>query len=131
MNATSYYWSFAIMTQPNSDAVAGSVFKSFANFTRNTCAGVSFLTKMQAFRPATLLKKKLLHRDFLVKFEKFLKNAYFEAHLWKIASVYWLLHLYWFLQFTQGLLPKPGPRPWKTWKTAGCWKMIRRPHIIY
>ena len=40
----------------------------------NTCVWF-FFTTLQAFRPATLLKKKLLRRCFPVKFEKFLRTT--------------------------------------------------------
>ena len=57
------------------------------NSQENTCARVSFLIKLQAsgLRPATLLKKRLWHRRFPVKFAKFLRTAFFMEHFW------WLL----------------------------------------
>ena len=53
------------------------------NLQGNTCAGVSFLIKLQAF--ATLLKKRLWHRRFPVNFVKFLRTHFLTKHLW------WLL----------------------------------------
>ena len=41
------------------------------NSQENTCARVSFLIKLHGLRPATLLKKRLWHRCFLVNFVKF------------------------------------------------------------
>ena len=66
-----------IMTQPqekNSVAVAGGVFENFASFLGKHLCWTLFFTKLKAFRPATLFKKRVLHRSFLVKFEKFLKT---------------------------------------------------------
>ena len=48
------------MAQPpeqNSVAVAGGVFENFANFTGKQLFD-SLFTKLQSFRPATLLKKE-------------------------------------------------------------------------
>ena len=48
------------MTQPpeqNTEAGAGGVLKYFANFTRKQLCRSLFLTKLQTFRPAMLLKK--------------------------------------------------------------------------
>ena len=41
------------------------------NSQENTCTRVSFLKKVAGLRPATLLKKRLWHRCFLVNFGKF------------------------------------------------------------
>ena len=62
-----------------------AVLRNFAKFTGNTCARVSFLIKLQASRPATLLKKSLWYRCFPVNFVKFLRTPFFTEHLW------WLL----------------------------------------
>ena len=52
-----------------------SVLKSFAKFTGNTCAGVSFLIKLQAFK-ISLLKSRERYKYFPVKFLRilFLEN---------------------------------------------------------
>ena len=60
--------------EQNSEALAGGVFENFANFTGKHLCWSLFFTKLQVFRPATLLKKRLLHRCFPVKFEKFLRT---------------------------------------------------------
>ena len=53
----------------------------------NTCVRVSILIKMQAFRPATLLKRRLQHRLFFFwQYCQIFKNSYFEEHLWTAAS---------------------------------------------
>ena len=67
-----------------SEAVAHrcSVKKLFLEISQNsqksTCARVSFLTKLQARGPATILKKGLWHRCFPVNFVKFLKTAFLQ-----------------------------------------------------
>ena len=55
------------------------------NSQENTCAKVTFLNKVAALRPVTLLKKRLWHRCFPVNFVKFLRTPLFTEHLW------WLL----------------------------------------
>ena len=48
------------------------VLKNFAKFTGNTCARASFLIKLQA----SLLKKRLWHLCFSVKFAKYLRTHF-------------------------------------------------------
>ena len=48
------------------------------------CQGL-FLNKDAGLSPATLLKKRLWHRSFPVKFAKFLRTTFFIKHFW------WLL----------------------------------------
>ena len=55
------------------------------NLQENNCAKESFLIKLQAPTPATLLKKTLWHRCFPVNFAKLLRISFFTEHLW------WLL----------------------------------------
>ena len=50
------------------------VHKNFANFIGKHLFWSLFLIKLQAFRPATLLKKKLQHKCFPMKCEKFLRT---------------------------------------------------------
>ena len=49
---------------------AATVLKNFANVTGKHLCWNLFFTKLKAFRPVALLKKKLLRRCFLVKFAK-------------------------------------------------------------
>ena len=49
--------------------------KILQNSQENACGRVSFLMKLQE-APATLLKKRLWHRWFLVNFAKFLRTAF-------------------------------------------------------
>ena len=55
-------------------------FEISKNSQENTCVRVSFLIKLQTLclRPATLLKKRLWHRCFPVKFAKFLRTAFLQ-----------------------------------------------------
>ena len=48
------------------------------NSQENTCTRVAFLLKLQAW-PATFLKKRLLHRCFLVNFVKFLRTSFLRS----------------------------------------------------
>ena len=69
--------------------------KNSQNSQENICVRVSFLIKLQAsdlffnkvagLKPATLLKKRLWHRCFLMNFEKFLRKPFLKEH--------WLLTL--------------------------------------
>ena len=51
-----------------------SVLKNFVNFTGKHLCGSLFLINLQAFSPASLLKKRLQHRCFPVKFVKLLRT---------------------------------------------------------
>ena len=106
MNASSCYWSYidfytfstynyilTIPTQPperKSQAATGEVL-SFANFTgKHLCWSLLF-TKLLAFRAATLLKKRPLHRCLPLKSEKFWRTPILK-NIWTTASVDWFLH---------------------------------------
>ena len=58
---------------------------NFAKFTGKHLYQSLFFSKVAGLRPATLLKKRLWHRCFLVKFMKFPGTPFFIEHLW------WLL----------------------------------------
>ena len=115
MNATSCYWSYidfftlfiiiylltlTILTQlleQNSEAATGGVLKNFANFTGKHLCWSLFFTKLQAFRPATLLKRDSYTGVFLWN----LRNS--EEQLFRRTSERLLLCIddfiiYWFLQ---------------------------------
>ena len=53
----------------------------------NTCARVSFLNKIAALMPATLLKEILWHRCCTVSFKKNSKNTFLTEHLQTAAFV--------------------------------------------
>ena len=54
------------------------LLKLSQNSHENTCARLCFLIKWQAWRPTTLLKKRLWHKRFPVNFAKFLKTPFFK-----------------------------------------------------
>ena len=62
-----------------------SVKKVFLEILQNsresTCARVSFLIKLQATRPATLLKKRLWYRCFPVNFAEFLRTPFLTEYI--------------------------------------------------
>ena len=67
-------------------SVKKGVLKNFANFKGKHLCWSLFLIKLQAFRSATLIKKRLQHRHFFVKFVKLFKNTYFEERQRATAS---------------------------------------------
>ena len=61
------------------------VLKIFGTFTRKYLCWSLFLIKLQAWR--TIIKKKLQHRCFPVKFAKFIKTPFLTEHLqWLLQS---------------------------------------------
>ena len=50
--------------------------RNFAKFTGKHLCQTLFFNKVVGFRPATLLKKRLWHRGFLVNFAKFLRTLF-------------------------------------------------------
>ena len=54
------------------------------NSQESTCAGVSFLIKLQASRPATA-KKETLAQMFSYEFCEISKETFFTEHLWTTA----------------------------------------------
>ena len=52
----------------------------------NNCVGVSFLIKIQTFRPVTLLKEDSNTVVLLKYLAKIFKKSYFEEHLWTTIS---------------------------------------------
>ena len=51
------------------------------NSQENTCARVSFFNKVAGLKPATLLKKRLWHSCFPVKFAKFPRTPFLTEDL--------------------------------------------------
>ena len=56
------------------------VLKNFAIFTWKHLCWSLYLKTLEAWWPATLLKKRLQHRCFLVNIAKFLRTAFFIEH---------------------------------------------------
>ena len=62
------------------------VLRNLTKFTgKHLCQSLFFFNKVAGQRPATLLKKRLLHRCFPVNFVKILRTPFYIEHLW------WLL----------------------------------------
>ena len=47
-----------------------------------------FFNKVAGLRPATLLKKRLWHRCFLVNVAKFLRTPFLTEHLWRLLLAF-------------------------------------------
>ena len=73
-----------VLNRPPPPSPAHVWFFSGISQQENTCARASFLIKLQA-----LLKKRLLHRFFLVIFVKFPWTTFLTKHLWATASESW------------------------------------------
>ena len=58
------------------------VLRNSAKFTRKRMCQSLFFNKVAGLRCASLLKKKLWHRCFLVNFAKFLRTPFFIERLW-------------------------------------------------
>ena len=60
-------------------SIKKGVLKKFTKFTgKQLCRGL-FLNKIAAFKPATLLKKRLRHRCFPLDFAKFLGTSFYRT----------------------------------------------------
>ena len=68
------------------------VLRNFAKFTGKHLCHSLFFNKFAGLRPTTLLKKRLWHRRFPLKFAKFLRSPFFTEHLWWLLLVF-LEHL--------------------------------------
>ena len=68
-------------------SVRKGVLRNFAKFAGKHLCQSLFFNKVADLRPATLLKKRLWHRCFSVKFVKFLRTPF-------LQNTPWRLHLY-------------------------------------
>ena len=59
-------------------SVRKGVFKNFAKFTKKYLSQNLFFNKVSGLRPVTLLKKRLWHNCFTVKFAKFLRAPFLQ-----------------------------------------------------
>ena len=57
------------------------VLRNFVKFTKKRLCQSLFFNKFAGLRPATLLKKRLLQRCFLVNFTKFLRTLFYRTPL--------------------------------------------------
>ena len=63
------------------------------NSQENTCARVSFFNKIAGLRAATLLKKRLWHRCFLMNSENFLRTPFLQNTYGRLLLVLFLNYL--------------------------------------
>ena len=61
--------------------VKKNVLRNFTKFTGKQLCKRFFFNKVADLRPATLLKKRLWYRCFLVNFVKFLRTPFYIEHL--------------------------------------------------
>ena len=94
---TSLYWKVSSRASSRSSRpdvfCEKDVLRNFAKFTRKHLCQSLFFNKV-AGMPATLLKKRLLHRCFPVNFAKFLRTPFLKEHLrWLLlifqSIIYW------------------------------------------
>ena len=57
------------------------VLRNFAKFTEKYLCQSLFFNKIAGLKPATILKKRIWHRCFLVKLAKFLRAPFLTEHL--------------------------------------------------
>ena len=65
-------------------SVRKGVLKNFAKFTGIHLCQRLFFYKVAGLRPATILKKRLWHRCFLVNFAKFLRTPFIQNTFWQL-----------------------------------------------
>ena len=80
-----FFWATKIRRSCPEVFCKKGVLRNFANFTAKHLCQNLFLNNVADLRPATLFKKRLWHRCFLVSFAKFLRTSFLTKHLW------WLL----------------------------------------
>ena len=62
------------------------VLNNFAIFTEKCLCWGFFSNKNEGLQAWNFIKKRLLHKCVLVNIDDFLKNTYFEEHLWTASS---------------------------------------------
>ena len=67
-------------------SIKKGVLRNFAKFTGKHLCQSLFFNKVASLRPATLSKKRLWYRCFLVNFAKFLRISFLTEHLRATAS---------------------------------------------
>ena len=70
------YFPLIFRSNPPNVFCKKGVLKHFSKFTGKHLSWILFFNKVAGLRPATLLKKKIPHRYFLVNFEKFLRAPF-------------------------------------------------------
>ena len=70
------------------------VLRNSTKIRRKTPVSESFFNKVVGFRPATLLKRRLLHRRFPVNFVKFLRTPFCTEQLWWLLLNQFVLYFF-------------------------------------
>ena len=84
------------------------VLKNLAKFTGKITVPEAFFNKAESLQPATLLKRRLWYKCFLLNFAKFLRTPFFTKHLrWLLLSLYTVVCLgaTWHIAFQPQFLP--------------------------
>ena len=83
------------------------VLRNFTKLTGEHLCQSLFFDKVAGLRPATLFKKKLWHRCFLVNFVKLLRTPFLTEHLWWLLLLFLSVSLLLPIRFTLRCLPSP------------------------
>ena len=86
---SSLFQDFILLEATISVLLKKVVLTNFAISWESTCVGVSFLIKLLAFRPATLLKKTSI-QVFSCEYCEIFQNTYFEKHFRTAAFLLFL-----------------------------------------
>ena len=80
-NTILYFFKYTVVYRSGGPEVFYKIgaLKNFAKFTGKHLCQSLFFYKVPDVRPATLLKKRLWHRSFLVNFAKFLRTPFLRA----------------------------------------------------
>ena len=114
---------FAVSIEATARKCSLSVLKNFAKFTgKHLCQSVFFNNAADS-KPATLLKRKFLHRYSPVNFAKLWLLLYIWRHLLQKHILYlqWLLHMWDNLHQTypvSTITAKWLPKLWNTWQNG-------------
>ena len=74
----SHQWTCRNRSSHRRCSVKKGVFRNFAKFTGKHLCQSFFFDKVAVLRPASLLKKRLWHRCFLVNFTEFLRTSFLQ-----------------------------------------------------
>ena len=107
--------------------------KNFANFTGKHLCWSLFFNKVSFERSATLLKKRLQHRCFPVKFAKYLRASFFTEHLrWLLLNFVLKQSYMTAFALSNSFLKFSENRPfWKSTLKCWCRSLAILPQIDY
>ena len=110
-------------------SVRKCVFRNFAKFTGKHLCQSLFFNKVAVLRPATLLKKRLWHRCFPVKFAIFLRTTFLQNTSGRLF-LFFKYHSIFYEQKQDMTLREKRPYSELFWSTFSrirteCWEMLR------